>query len=117
MSSQPFDGGSVVATALQYLGRAYTKSFTCIDFLREVYLAHGWSVPPPTLNVCIDQLFDNPPVGYALYLRLKTSGHTEGWTHVAIIVSAEECIHCSYFFGKRVVLTPTADLLALYDVA
>lgn len=116
MADQLFDGHAVVSTALQYLGRAYTSTFTCIDFVREVYLAHGWTIPPPTLNIRADQLLDNPPIGFVLYLRLKTSGHTEGWTHIAIVISADTCIHCSYFFGKRVVLTPTAKLLALYDV-
>lgn len=108
------EGEKIISTARTYLGRDYTRSFNCLDFVREVYRAHGLTVPPPFLNLRPEDLSDPSP-GYVLYLRHKTfSG--DGWTHVAIIASSESCIHCSYYFGRKVVITSIADMLSMYNV-
>ena len=38
------------------------------------------------------------------------------WTHVAIILTKETCIHCSLFFGNKVVISSFKDMYAKYDV-
>lgn len=101
--------------ALKYLGRAYESRFRCLDFVRAVYAEMGMTIPPVRLNVKPVDL-TNPPVGHVLFLRHKQAARKEGYTHVAIIISGHRCIHNSYYFGKKVVITPLDELLACYEV-
>ena len=109
------NGNGIIASARRYLGRPYQEDFTCLDFVRAVYAEHGLSVPPASLNLDAADLAD-PPIGFVLYLRRKAYIGTRTWTHMVLIASATECIHCSRFFGGKVVLTPLRHIRAIYEV-
>lgn len=103
--------------AITYLNAPYTKSFSCVTFVREVYRRAGLTVPPSSLNITLEQLKD-PPIGYVIFLRHRSVGEGEmRVTHVGIIISGKRVIHCSFFFGKKVVITNVDALLEVYDLA
>lgn len=110
------DGNKIITTARRYLGSPYQDDFTCLDFVRTVYAKHGFTVPPIELNLQAKDL-ENPPIGFVLYLRRRGYSGDRRWTHVTIVVSATECIHCSHYFGDKVVITPLKDVLSFYDIA
>lgn len=112
----------VVSTALSYLGRPYNRKFQCIDFAREVYRTVGIEIPklsgdrpvPQDINIRHDDLV-NPPIGHMLFLRRKGTRSTRLWTHAVIILPGSNCIHCSHFFGGKVVISSMGEILAFYD--
>lgn len=117
MNSVPFNGEAILATARRYLGTRYNEtSFKCVDFIRAVYREHGFTVPPFERNLREDDL-TNPPPGHVLYLKHKETTIPCRWNHAVLVMSADECIHCAYFLGERVVITPMRELLAHYNVA
>ena len=101
--------------ALKYLGRKYEKGFRCMDFVRLVYKEVGMTLPPVALNVKPADISD-PPVGHVLFLRHIYAPSKIGYTHVGIIISGRRCIHNSYYFGGKVVVTPLDELLQWYKV-
>lgn len=57
------------------------------------------------------------PVGHTVFLRRKLSEKPKVWTHVVIVYSPTEVIHCSRHFGRQVTITPIGEILATYAVA
>lgn len=102
--------------ALTYLGRKYEPGFRCLDFVRCVYAEAGLTVFPVTRNVRPEELA-NPPVGHVLFLKHRQASKERRCTHAVIIISGGRCIHNSYYFGKKVVVTPLDQILSLYEVA
>lgn len=113
----PTTQSDIVAEALRYLGKEYDRShFNCLTFARLVYEKVGLKLPPIQLNITPLQLTD-PPLGYVLYLKYKQSKSTGKFTHVGILIGNRECIHCSYFFGGKVVITRLDELFGVYELA
>lgn len=102
--------------SLMYLGEPYTTEFKCMTFVRIIYGKLGLALPPLSHNVRPEEL-SNPPVGYVLYLRRRASKSGKAITHVAIIISERRVIHCSYYFGKKVVITPIDEILNMYEIS
>ena len=114
----------IINKAASYLDRPYKKGFACLDFLRLVYRAVGieiprlWSGEPPPqwININSEEAV-NPPIGHIMFLRRRETKTTRYWTHVIIILSERECIHCSYYFGGKVCISLLEKIFALYDFA
>lgn len=106
----------IVAVARTFLDRPYTKDFRCMDFVREVYRRVGLTLPPIERNLTVDDL-KNPPVGFVLYLLHKENTFDRKYSHVAIILPGRTCIHMSYYFGGRVVITDLDTFLEIYHLA
>ena len=102
---------------LQRLGRPYSEAYKCLTFVRDVYGAVGLTLPPIVMNVRREQL-ENPPVGFVLYLRRKSkrSATSTRFTHAGIIIPERSLIHCSYYFGKKVVISDLDEVLEIYDL-
>jgi hypothetical protein len=103
--------------ARRYLGKKYDRtSFNCLTFVRAVYAKVGLKPPPLRLNVSAAQLLD-PPTGFVLYLKRRGSASRKPITHAVIILDKRTCIHCSYYFGGKVVISTLDEILKEYDVA
>lgn len=109
-------GKAVEDVALIYLGTPYTDTFNCLDFVRAVYKRVGLTTPPSNLNVIHDQL-SSPPIGYVIFLRHKQATAERKVTHVGIVISGRRVVHCSFYFGRRVVITDLDELLKMYDLS
>ncbi len=53
--------------------------------------------------------------GYLLYFRRKESARRV--THAGILYSESRCIHCSYYFGRKVVITDLSEIFNSYDLS
>ncbi|MDO8469535.1 MAG: hypothetical protein Q7S84_00760 [bacterium] len=106
----------IEAEATRHLGTPYTRDFNCMTFVRTMYRAVELTLPPVAANVRFMELAD-PPIGHILYLRHKESSVRRSYTHAAIILPGRRCIHCSYYFGGKVVVSELDELLKTYDVA
>ena len=116
----------VVKTALLYINTPRSSKFRCVDFVREVYGKIGIIISPippdnvpKDLSVRRDEL-SNPPHGYLMFLKDRNdSGKRKRvWSHVVIVLPNNNCIHCSFFFGKKVVVSSLHDLFQKrYDFA
>ena len=114
----------VVEIALTYLNQPYRKGFRCVEFVREVYCQIGihlpilqsWA-PPQGFNIFKEQLID-PPAGHVMFLRDRDDPRKErSWTHVVILISKLNCIHCSLFSGEKVVISTLEEIYKRYDFA
>ncbi len=112
----------IVTTAHQYIDRAYDyKTFDCVHFIVNVYHDVGIMIPrfgsvghpPPDLNLSSDA-FEEMPVGQTVFFKRKLSTSSRIWTHMAIIASSNELIHCSQHFGGKVTLTPKHEFMEIY---
>lgn len=109
-------GHMIVETALRYLGRPYDReNFKCFHFVREVYTLLGLKPPPLSENLTVEQMLD-PPIGHLLYLKHKEDTKQRRWSHVAIVISKEEVIHNSLWFGEKVVISKLSEILELYTI-
>ena len=112
----------VTEIAQSYVGIPYIPyQFECVDFVREVYRHVGIeipllpkSAPPAEFNINAEQLAE-PPIGYLMFLKNPKDRRLRAWTHVAIILSKETCVHCSYYFGKRVVISTFEEVFQKYE--
>jgi hypothetical protein len=112
----------IIDTATSYLNHPYSKEFDCVKFVRKVYQTSGIIIPkldpsPPPLefNIQKEQL-KNPPIGHIMFLKDREDPRKHrAWTHIVIINSKKSCIHCSLFFGRKVVITPLEEIFKKYD--
>lgn len=115
----------IVTTAYQYLGHPYDlKTFDCVRFVVSVYRDVGIEIPrfgsrglPPSDFHLSAEEFQKKPRGHTVFFKRKANTSDRLWTHMVIIVSPDELIHCSSRFGQKVVVTPWADLLELYSLS
>lgn len=113
----------IIETALTFLGQPYSPSFNCIDFVREVYARVGIQIPkispqitPRRCNILREDLKD-PPFGHIIFLRDLQDDRPRSWTHVGILLPEKKCIHCSLFFGQKVVISALDELFKRYHFA
>ncbi len=115
---------SIVTTACTYLNHPFDyEKFNCVHFVISVYENVGISVPrlsrngyPLTDFHLFSDEFAVMPIGHSVFFKRKTKVSTRIWSHVAIVVSPYELIHCSRYFGGKVVITPKEDFLGVYDL-
>ncbi len=115
----------IITVAKSYLGTPFDfERFNCVHFVRSVYEAAGIELPilnrngfPPKDFHLSREEFDLMPVGHSVFLRRKESTLCRVWTHVAIITSTDELIHCSRNCGNGVMLTEKEKLLEVYALA
>ncbi len=116
---------AVVTTSKRHLGREFVyEKFNCVHFIRSVYEEVGIALPlldrfgyPPSSFHLSDTELVTMPLGHSLFLKRRLSQVRRFWTHVALIVSAGEVIHCSRHFGKMVTITPIDKLWEIYALA
>jgi len=115
----------VIRAAHQHLGRSYVwQTYDCVNFVVDVYRQANIEMPvidktgsPPVgFHLSADE-FGSMPLGHSIFLKRKASLSDRIWTHVAIIVSQHEVIHCSRHFGRKVVVTPVKEFLRVYTLA
>ena len=112
----------VIVIAKSYIGRKREPGFKCVEFVCQVYEEAGITVPRliptefPPQDFCLtkDELTD-PPAGRPLFLYNKNDWRPRKWTHLVITLPNHEVVHCSYFFGKKVVITSLEKILEKYD--
>ncbi len=115
---------AILSIVKTYVGAPYSKEFDCVAFVRGVYRQVGIEVPklrsfepPKDFNLSKEQL-ENPPAGHILFLKDREDPRKHrAWTHVVIILDDKNCIHCSLFFGRKVVVTPLVEIYKRYDYA
>lgn len=115
----------IITASRAYLGRPYDwRQFDCVHFVLQVYkdvgielprLSGQW-LPPHEFHLSGEELVAMP-IGHPVFLKRKLSQKPKIWTHVAIIYSPTEVIHCSRHFGRQVAITPVGEILATYAVA
>ena len=114
----------ITEIAQSYIGKPYLPNqFECADFVREVYKRIGIEVPllaksapPVEFNITTEQLAE-PPIGHLMFLKNPKDRRQRSWTHVVIILSRKTCIHCSFFFGKKVVVSTFEEIFQRYEFA
>lgn len=115
----------IVSTAYTYLGRAYDwRTFDCCHFIIAVYRDAGIHIPrfgpsgypPADFHLSLDE-FGRMPLGHSVFLKRKASPSNRIWTHMAIIISPTEFIHCSRHFGSKVTITSKIDFIETYALA
>ncbi len=116
MNLSDFESRRVVKIALSYLGTHRSQTFKCVDFVRKVYKEIGVviprllsSSPPKEFNITREDLA-KPPVGHLIFLKDRNDSRNREWTHVAIILPDNYCIHCSFFYGEKVIIFSLKDL-------
>jgi len=112
----------IVATAHTYIGKPYDfKMFDCVHFIMSVYREVGIEIPrfggsgfpPPDLNLSALE-FEQMPLGQTVFFKRRTSPSSRIWTHMAIIASPSELIHCSRHFGNKVTITAKPEFMEIY---
>ncbi len=111
----------IVTTALGYVGTPYSwEEFNCVHFIRKVYQDVGIVFPrlvkemdPPADFHLSEEEFEEMPLGRSVFFKRKTSNLPRSWTHIAIIVSPNELVHCARRLGF-VVVTPKLEFLETY---
>jgi cell wall-associated NlpC family hydrolase len=109
----------IVNESFKYLDVSYDPlNFNCLDFVRKVYSKFGIDPPPWKLNPSLLNLrYDEVPVGYVIYLKHREDSMNRNFTHAAIFIGNQKFIHCSYYFGNKVVISEMDELLKIYDIA
>lgn len=115
----------IVASAYQYLDHPYDlRTFDCVRFVVSVYRNVSIEIPrfgsagfPPSDFHLSAEEFAEKPRGHTVFFKRKANTSARLWTHMVIIVSPEELIHCSSRFGEKVVVTPWSDFLELYSLS
>lgn len=113
---------AVVFVSLKYIGERWTKEFTCIDFVRDVYrkvgielpLVWGYSVPQKEFNISKKD-FISWTYGYIVFLKRKKYSGKRVWTHLAITLPNGRIIHCSERFGGNVSIVTKEEVLSIYQ--
>ena len=112
---------SIIATARSYIGTPKSPAFNCVDFVRKVLATNGIVLPlinpytqPPIEWGIKDLSLCNDAFGEIIFLKRILSQSDRPWTHVALVVSQSECIHCSSYFGRQVSKTSFEDLFTVY---
>jgi len=115
----------ILEIATEYLGRDFDyEKFNCVHYVREVYFRVGivlpilvrGEYPPPDFHLSHEE-FSLMPLGHSVFFKRKTSMSDRYWTHVGIIFSTSEIIHCSWIFGDKVVITSLPEFFEVYDLA
>lgn len=109
----------ITKKARELLDTPYNSlSFNCLHFVRAVYTEVNLSLPPLKMNPGLDDLRSGlVPPGHVLYLRHKRDDTKRRFTHAAIVMEDKKIIHCSYYFGEKVVISDIDEILSLYDLA
>ncbi|MDB4983931.1 MAG: hypothetical protein JWM20_110 [Patescibacteria group bacterium] len=119
------DRDIVIETAMSYLEHPYSKEiFNCVTFVRAVYKSADIDIPllnpgPPAFELNISRWqCDDPPVGHMIFLKDPLDPRKErAWTHIVIALENKTCIHCSLFFGRKVVISTLDEIFARYEFA
>jgi cell wall-associated NlpC family hydrolase len=112
----------IISVARKYVGRSFDyENFNCVHFVRETYQNVGINLPrlernlyPPADFHLSSEEFVLMPIGHSVFFRRKSTLSNRVWTHVAIIISSDELIHCSCHCGKGVVVTVRSEFLEVY---
>lgn len=115
----------IVQTAKAYLGREFDlATFNCVHFVREVYQQVGIVLPllarydiPPSEFHLSEEEFALMPVGHCVFFKRKNTRLNRHWTHVAIVFSADDLIHCTRNIGRGVVVTSKEAFLEIYQLS
>lgn len=115
----------IVATAQNYIGRSFNYSkFNCVHFVREVYRTAGITLPilSPTDYPPLDfYLSENElalmPIGHAVFFKRRAAATRRIWTHIAIVYSTNEFIHCSRYVGYGVGTVTVEQMFSIYQLA
>ena len=111
----------IVNSACRYVHTRYDwNNFNCVHFVREVYANVGISLPklkkellPPDKFHLSAEEFDAMPIGHSVFFKRILNPLPRSWTHIAIIISSTEFIHCSRRLGM-VAITPRVEFLETY---
>jgi cell wall-associated NlpC family hydrolase len=114
----------IVTTSLNYVGTPYSwEEFNCVHFIRKVYGDVGIVFPrlvkemdPPVDFHLSEKEFEGMPLGQSVFFKRKESQLARSWTHIAIIISPTELVHCARRL-ERVVVTPREEFLETYALS
>lgn len=115
----------IVMNSMTHIGRHFDLSnFNCVHFVREVYGSVGIEFPilrrdiiPPREFHLSEYEFCAMPVGQSVFFKRRESSLVRPWTHVAIIISSTDLIHCTRNLGDGVVITSRDIFLEKYCLA
>ena len=112
----------IISESISHIGRPYSNDFDCVKFIRIVYEKAGIEIPllkshlpPKELNISKEQI-TNPPVGHLMFLKDPCDPRKHrSWTHIVIILTKQSCVHCSLFFGRKVVISTFREIFERYN--
>lgn len=113
----------IIKAAVERLGKQRDSNYCCVGFVREVYgianiyVGLLWGMENPVELNIHPSLKANPPVGHLMFLRWKKARNERVWTHVVIVFPFDRVIHCSEFWGNKVVVTPMEKIWKTYTLA
>lgn len=115
----------IVNNSTIHLGKPFNfLSFNCVHFVRVVYESVGIKFPilrkdivPPREFHLSECEFSSMPIGHSVFFYRKECSLVRPWTHVAIIISSTELIHCTRNLGDGVVVTLRDEMLDKYYLA
>ena len=114
----------IIQSAEKYFGQPYVRAtFNCAHFVANTYSDvgiimpkfHARMYPPHEFNLTQEE-FERMPVGHSMFMKRKTSVSDRIWTHVAIVYSSNEIIHCSHHFGDKVSITLKSEFIRVYGL-
>jgi hypothetical protein len=109
----------IIQVALSYLEHPFSGKFDCIAFARCVYGAAGVEIPllksilpPANLNITREELETGPLSGSLIFLKDRNDPRKHrAWTHVVIALRDGMCVHCSLFYGRKVVISNLEQIM------
>jgi hypothetical protein len=112
----------IVSVAVNHIGRPFDRNdFCCVHFVADVYDSVGIEIPkldrmgfPPSRLHLSEDEFKEMPIGHSAFFRRKASLSKRHWTHVALVYSDTELIHCSLHIDGCVTITPKDEFLDVY---
>ena len=115
----------IVMNSLVHVNKPFDfLNFNCVHFVRVVYESVGIRFPilrkevvPPRNFHLSESEFYCMPIGHSLFFYRKESSLVRPWTHVAIIISPTEMIHCTRNLGDGVTVTSRDEMLEKYYLA
>ena len=114
----------IIRVGKSYLGQPFDYThFNCVHFVRKVYSTIGIELPllsrsmqpPNEFHLSRAELMAMP-IGHTIFLKRRASVSDRLWTHVAIIFSPSELIHCTRHFEGGVVITPATEFFEAYTL-
>ncbi len=113
----------IVARAKSYISKPFNyRRFNCVHFVREVYDYVGIILPPlppydypPSDFHLSEEDLAVMPIGHIIFLKRKEEVTSRFWTHVALIYSHTEFIHCSRYIGNSVNIVSIKQMFAVYQ--
>jgi len=105
----------IILVSFLFLGTSRRSDFKCFDFVKKVFKIAKIPECDNFVNISAEQK-ENPPFGIPIFLLEKRSSNKR-WSHVGIAIPFGYLLHMSLYWGKKVTITPLAEIWKRYNLA